>query len=70
MIQSTIDIQKSIEKLNELDDAFNVSKSNSSSSSSFKIDISEMLERAVVQFSFIAIQLEKCPTNESLQTVN
>ena len=38
-----------------------------------RIDISEMIERAVVQFSFISIQLEKCGPNEpmveALQTV-
>ncbi|CAF5025612.1 unnamed protein product, partial [Rotaria magnacalcarata] len=52
-----------IQQLNELDDAINLSK----------IDIGEMIERAVVQFSFISIQLEKCnknePTVESLKLV-
>ncbi|CAF4833392.1 unnamed protein product, partial [Rotaria sp. Silwood1] len=55
VIQSIIDVQKSIQQLNELDDAINLSK----------IDISEMIERAVVQFSFISIQLDKCGQNES-----
>ncbi|CAF0935828.1 unnamed protein product [Rotaria sordida] len=63
VIQSIIDVQKSIQKLNELDDAINLSK----------IDISEMIERAVVQFSFISIQLDKCdqnePTVESLKLI-
>ncbi|CAF4174023.1 unnamed protein product, partial [Rotaria sp. Silwood2] len=63
VIQSIIDVQKSIQQLNELDDAINLSK----------IDISEMIERAVVQFSFISVQLDKCgqnePTVESLQLV-
>jgi hypothetical protein len=40
---------------------------------SFRIDINEMIERAVVQFSFISIQLDKCgqnePTVESLKSV-
>jgi hypothetical protein len=40
----------------------------------FRIDINEMIERAVVQFSFISIQLDKCgdqnePTVESLKSV-
>ncbi|CAF3309167.1 unnamed protein product [Rotaria socialis] len=55
VIQSTIDVQKSIQQLKELDDAINLSK----------IDIGEMIERAVVQFSFISIQLEKRNKNES-----
>ncbi|CAF1168485.1 unnamed protein product [Adineta steineri] len=63
VIQSIIDVQKSIQQLNELDDAINLSK----------IDISEMIERAIVQFSFISIQLDKCdqnePTIESLKSV-
>ncbi len=40
----------------------------------FRIDMNEMIERAVVQFSFISIQLDKCdknePTIESLKSVN
>lgn len=59
MIQSIIDVQKSIEQLNELDDAINLSK----------IDINEMIERAVVQFTFISIQMNKCGENPSMQTV-
>ncbi len=31
-----------------------------------RIDIHEMIERAVVQFSFISIQLDKCGENESM----
>ncbi|CAF1098173.1 unnamed protein product [Adineta ricciae] len=54
VVQSIIDVQKSVQQLNELDDAINLSK----------IEISEMIERAVVQFSFISIQLEKCGENE------
>jgi hypothetical protein len=56
VIQSIIDVQKSIQQLNELDDAINLSK----------IDIHEMIERAVVQFSFISIQLDKCGQNEPM----
>ncbi|UJR08723.1 hypothetical protein I4U23_012980 [Adineta vaga] len=62
IIQSIIDVQKSVQQLNELDDAINLSK----------IDMSEMIERTIVQFSFISIQLDKCgenePTVESLKT--
>ena len=29
-----------------------------------------MIERAVVQFSFISIQMKKCGDNESMQTVD
>jgi hypothetical protein len=39
----------------------------------FRIDMNEMIERAVVQFSFISVQLDKCdqnePTVESLKSV-
>lgn len=54
VIQSIIDIQKSIQQLNELDDAINLSK----------IDLNEMIERAVVQFSFISLQIQKCGDDE------
>lgn len=72
VIQSIIDVKKSIQQLNELDDAINLSKYikiewlhfNNSLFFYIRIDMNEMIERAVVQFSFISIQLEKCGENE------